>query len=217
MVYDPIRNIVHFFNQLAANRAAMDRVNEVLENRSEIVVYPNPIDPSRVLGDLYIRLLKDEKIIEEIDEYLGILSDKRIDLEEKQRVKKFEEKSILPRGVKLGADENLGFKGNVPILLTDKNILNPIAEKIAGLVNSEKFRIDFKIKTQEKLKKGEEKTVDPILFIMKYLNYLTNNEKLIEETSKRLSKTLNRPINEIKKDPVNSIFEYINLFNKDEY
>lgn len=214
LVYDPIRNVVNFFNRLAANKAALDRVNEVLENKSEIEVKQEPIDPSRVLGDLYLRLLKDEEIIKQINAYLGIEVEDRSALspESIQKLKKFEEKKILPRGVKLSAINSLGFKGKHPMLLTSDNIIGSVADRMAQLVRNEKFRIEFKAKGQEKVKRGKKKSFDPISFIMQYLDHLTQNDDLMEECYERLERYTDLDVNELHKDPDQALFAYIEHF-----
>ncbi|MHA1391984.1 MAG: ABC transporter transmembrane domain-containing protein, partial [Promethearchaeota archaeon] len=219
LVYDPIRAIVNFFNQLAANRAAMDRINEILENRSEIVVEDKPIDPSRVLGDLYIRLLKDEKILQEINNYMGIsTSYDPISYEIRQKLKKFEEEVILPRGVKVGAANGLGFRGNKPLIFGDEDFIGPVAKKIANLVKTERFRIDLRAEKKRHKKNVEEKGLDPINFIIGFFHYLTDNEALMNNVYERLMKYDPKlELAELRRDKLNAILLYVEKFAEDEF
>ena len=217
LVYDPIRNVVGFFNQLAANKAALDRVNEVLENRSDIEIADKPIDPSRVLGDLYIRLLKDKQIIMDIDDYLNISEEEEISNDISDgKSKILKDSSILPKGLKSSAVESVYFKNNVPIIFSESYKTHEISNKIVLLTKSKKFRAQMSEASSMTFSKREAKSFDAVEFIINYFLFLLKNEKLMLNVYSKLSQITDEEISEIKEFPAEALFNYISYFDKDE-
>ncbi|MBN2155980.1 MAG: ATP-binding cassette domain-containing protein [Candidatus Lokiarchaeota archaeon] len=216
-IYEPIRMIVNFFNELSANRAALDRVNEIIDNRNEIQVPDQPIDPSRALGDLYIRLLKDEKIIDTIDALIGMPKpeETRREKRAKRILKRFEETTILPRNVKTSAVETIYFKGNEPIIFNGLNFITPLSQKIAILTKRPEF-----LEQLEELALSEPKPSDltnPISFIAQYLLFLLENNDLMENVYRRLRNIYDTTLVELRKDPMDSLLLYIEYFSENDY
>jgi ABC-type multidrug transport system fused ATPase/permease subunit len=217
MVFDPIRNIVNFFNQWSANKAALDRVNEVLENRIDIQNLTQPLDPSRLLGDLYLRLLKDEKILTDLDNYLGIKEETDpFSGEIKTKLRKFQQSAIFPSGVKMGAVDSIGFKGNQPVILADEGNMKLVAEKVSLMVKQPKFRAELEKINEEEFKKGSEKQFDIIMFVGAFFKNLIRNNELMMQIYSEMSKHLKKEISELKANPLDILLNYIEIFPSNE-
>ncbi len=218
-VYEPIRGIVNFFNELSANRAALERVNEIIENRNEIQVPTTPIDPSRALGDLYIRLLKDEKIIDNIDALIGMPKpeETRREKRTKRYLKRFEETTILPKNVKTSAVETIYFKGNEPIIFNGLNIITPLSQKISILTKRPEFLDELDELSKEEVKTSELRIDNPNTFIARYLFYLLKNHELMENIYRRLRMVYDTTLSELRKDPLDALLVYIDHFAENEF
>ncbi|TFG19165.1 MAG: ATP-binding cassette domain-containing protein [Promethearchaeota archaeon] len=218
-VYEPIRAIVNFFNELSANRAALTRVNEIIDNRNEIQVPTMPIDPSRALGDLYLRLLKDEKIIDNIDALIGMPKpeETRREKRTKRILRRFEETTILPKNVKTSAVETIYFKGNEPIIFNGLNVITPLSQKISILTKRPEFQDELQELSKEEFRSREIRIDNPITFIARYLCYLIENQELMENVYHRLRFVYDTTLSELRKDPLDSLLLYIDYFAENEF
>ncbi|MHA1453601.1 MAG: ABC transporter transmembrane domain-containing protein, partial [Promethearchaeota archaeon] len=218
-IYEPIRAIVNFFNELSANRAALERVNEIIENRNEIQVPSKPIDPSRALGDLYIRLLKDEKIIDNIDALIGLPKpeETRREKRAKRMLKRFEETTILPKNVKTSAVETIYFKGNEPIIFNGLNIITPLSKKISILTKRPEFQDELQEISKTDIRSSVLRIDNPTTFIARYLFHLLENPELMENVFHRLRFVYDTTLSELRKDPLDSLLLYIDGFAENEF
>jgi len=218
-IYEPIRMIVNFFNELSANQAALDRVNEIIENRNEIQVATRPIDPSRALGDLYIRLLKDEKIIDTIDALIGMPKpeETRREKRTKRILKRFEETTILPRNVKTSAVESVYFKGQQPIIFNGFDLITSLSQKIAILTKRPEFQDLLEDLSSGDAKSSDLRNQNPLSFIVQYILYLLQNQSLMENIYRRLRAVYDVTFVELRKDPLEALLLYIEYFSENEF